>query len=79
MKKTRNTLLTTVALITLQANPGWSVPDIKVNKTSNQIEINRLKKNIENNYRDIKSINDLGVIHLKMGQFEKAIVQFKKA
>ena len=79
MKKARNTLLTTVALITLQANPGWSVPNIQINKTSNQIEINRLKKNIENNYRDIKSINDLGVIHLKIGQFEKAIVQFKKA
>ena len=79
MKKARSTLLTTVALITLQANPGWSVPNIQINKTSNQIEINRLKNNIENNYRDIKSINDLGVIHLKIGQFEKAIVQFKKA
>ena len=79
MKKANTALLTTVALIALQSAPGWSEPYLQTSQTGNQIEINRLKKNIETNYRDIKSINDLGVIHLKLGQFEKAISQFKRA
>jgi tetratricopeptide (TPR) repeat protein len=38
-----------------------------------------LERNIEKNYRDIKSINDLGVVQLKLGHYGEAITQFKKA
>ena len=79
MNKTKNALITTVALITLQATPGWSEPYIKAEQSNSLEEINRLKRNIEENYRDIKSINDLGVIYLKQGKYDQAIAQFKKA
>ena len=79
MKNPSKVLLATAAFITLHSTPSWSVPNLQVAQSGTQDEISRLEKNIEKNYRDIKSINDLGVVHLKLGQYDEAIIQFKKA
>ena len=79
MKHPSKAILTATALLTFYSATCWSESVINKIQPNTQEEISRLKKNIENNYRDIKSINDLGVIHLKLRQFEKAIIQFKSA
>ena len=79
MKNPRKVLLATAVLMTLHSTAGWSEPILKAAQPDTKDEIIRLKKNIERNYRDIKSLNDLGIVHLKLGQFDKAIIQFKKA
>ena len=79
MKNPSKVLLATAVLMALHSTPGWSEPNLQFVQSDSQEEISRLKKNIEMNYRDIKSINDLGVVHLKLGQFEEAIIQFKRA
>ena len=79
MKNPNKVLLATAVLMALYSTPGWSEPSLKLTQSDAQDEIVRLKKNIETNYRDIQSINDLGVVHLKSGHYEKAIAQFKKA
>ncbi len=79
MKKPSNVLLATAALITLHSTPSWSETNLKTTQSGTQDEISRLEKNIENNYRDIKSINDLGVVQLKLGHYDEAIIQFKRA
>jgi tetratricopeptide (TPR) repeat protein len=75
MKNPSKVLLATAILMALHSTPGWSEPK----QSDAQDEISRLEKNIEKNYRDIKSINDLGVVHLKLSHFNEAILQFKKA
>ena len=79
MKHPSKAILAAAALLTLYSAPSWASPGIQISQPSTHKEISRLQENIEKNYRDIKSINDLGVIHLKLRQFEKAIAQFKKA
>jgi tetratricopeptide (TPR) repeat protein len=79
MKTQNKVFLATAVLMALYSTPGWSEPRLKLTQSDAQDEIVRLKKNIETNYRDIKSINDLGVVHLKSGHYGKAIAQFKKA
>ena len=79
MKHPSKAILAAAALLTLYSAPSWASPGIQISQPSTHKEISRLQGNIEKNYRDIKSINDLGVIHLKLRQFEKAIAQFKKA
>jgi tetratricopeptide (TPR) repeat protein len=79
MKKPSKVLLATAVLMALHSTPGWSEPSLKLTQSDVRDEIARLKKNIATNYRDIKSINDLGVVHLKRGHYEKAIAQFKRA
>ena len=79
MKNPRKAILAAAALLTFYSSPSWAEYVIQTTQPNTQEEISRLKVNIEKNYRDIKSINDLGVIHLKLGQFENAITQFKMA
>jgi tetratricopeptide (TPR) repeat protein len=79
MKKPSKVLLATAVLMALHSTPGWSEPNLKTTQSDTKDELIRLKKNIEMNYRDIQSINDLGVVHLKSGHYEKAIAQFKRA
>ena len=79
MKNPSKVLLATAALITLHSTPSWSEPTLQATQSGNQEEISRLERNIEKNYRDIKSINDLGVVQLKLGHYGEAITQFKKA
>jgi tetratricopeptide (TPR) repeat protein len=79
MKHPRKAILAAAALLTFYSAPSWAESVLQTTQPNTQKEISRLKENIEKNYRDIKSINDLGVIHLKLGQFENAIIQFKKA
>ena len=79
MKHPSKAILTATALLTFYSATCWSESVINKIQPNTQEEISRLKKNIENNYRDIKSINDLGVIHLKLRHFDKAIIQFKSA
>jgi tetratricopeptide (TPR) repeat protein len=79
MKNPSKVLLATAVLMALHSTVGWSEPILKATQSDTKDEIIRLKKNIEKNYRDIKSLNDLGIVHLKLGQFDKAIIQFKKA
>jgi len=79
MKHPSKTILAAAALLTFYSSSSWAELVIKSTQPNTQEEISRLKENIEKNYRDIKSINDLGVIHLKLGQFENAITQFKMA
>ena len=79
MKNPKKTLLATAVLMALHSTPGWSEPMLQLKQSDAQGEIVRLKKNIKTNYGDIKSINDLGVVHLKSGHYEKAIAQFKRA
>ncbi len=79
MKNPNKVFLATAVLMALYSTPGWSEPSLKLTQSDAQDEIFRLKKNIETNYRDVQSINDLGVVHLKSGHYEKAITQFKRA
>jgi tetratricopeptide (TPR) repeat protein len=79
MKNPSKVLLATAVLMALHSTAGWSEPILKATQFDTKDEIIRLEKNIEKNYRDIKSLNDLGIVHLKLGQFDKAIIQFKKA
>ena len=79
MKNPSKVLLATAALITIHSTPGLSEPILQATQSGTQGEISRLEKNIKKNYRDIKSLNDLGIVHLKLGQYDKAIIQFKKA
>ncbi|MBT5717201.1 MAG: tetratricopeptide repeat protein [Opitutae bacterium] len=79
MKKSNNVLLATSILIALHSTPAWSDINQKNMPSETQDEISRLQKKISNNYEDIKSINDLGVIHLKLGNYDEAIAQFKKS
>ena len=79
MKNPSKVLLATAALITIHSTPGWSEPILQATQSGTQGEIIRLEKNINKNYRDIKSINDLGVVQLKLGHYDEAITQFKKA
>ena len=79
MKNPSKALLATAALITLHSTPSWSEPTLQATQSGSQEEISRLERNIEKNYRDIKSINDLGVVQLKLGHYGEAITQFKKA
>ena len=79
MKKPSKVLLATAVLMALQSTPGWSEPSLKLTQSDARDEIARLEKNIATNYRDIKSINDLGVVYLKRGHYEKAIARFKRA
>jgi tetratricopeptide (TPR) repeat protein len=79
MKNPSIALLATAALITLHSTPSWSEPTLQTTQSGSQEEIIRLEKNINKNYRDIKSLNDLGIVHLKLGQYDEAIIQFKKA
>ena len=79
MKNPSIALLATAALITLHSTPSWSEPTLQTTQSGSQEEIIRLEKNINKNYRDIKSINDLGVVQLKLGHYDEAITQFKKA
>ena len=64
MKNPKKTLLATAVLMALHSTPGWSEPMLQLKQSDAQGEIVRLKKNIKTNYGDIKSINDLGVVHL---------------
>ena len=79
MKNPSKVLLATAALITIHSTPGLSEPILQATQSGTQGEISRLEKNIKKNYRDIKSINDLGVVQLKLGHYDEAITQFKKA
>ena len=79
MKHPKKAILAAAALLTFYSSPSWAESVIQTTQPNTQEEISRLKENIEKNYRDIKSINDLGVIRLKLGQFENAITQFKRA
>ena len=79
MKNPSKVLLATAALITLHSTPSWSGPTLQATQSGIQEEISRLENNIEKNYRDIKSVNDLGVVQLKLGHYDEAITQFKKA
>ena len=79
MKNPSKVLLATAALITIHSTPGLSDPILPATQSGTQGEISRLEKNIKKNYRDIKSLNDLGIVHLKLGQYDEAIIQFKKA
>lgn len=79
MKFKSKTMLATAALLVLYSSPGWAEHDIQPIQPQIQEEISRLELNIEKNDLDIKSINDLGVIYLKLREFDKAITQFKKA
>ena len=79
MKNPSKALLVTAALITLHSTPSWSEPTLQATQSGSQEEISRLENNIEKNYRDIKSVNDLGVVQLKLGHYDEAITQFKKA
>ena len=79
MKHPSKAILAAAALLTLYSAPSWAEPFLQTTQPNTQEEINRLEKNIEDNYRDIKSINDLGVVQLKLGHYDEAIIQFKKA
>ena len=70
MKHPSKVLLATAALITLYSTPSWSEPISQTIQSGTQEEISRLEKNIEKNYRDIKSIDDPGVVQLKLGHYE---------
>ena len=79
MQNPRKALLVTAGLIILHSAPGWSETSLKLTQEEIQNEIIKLKENIEKDYRNIKSLNDLGVIYLKLGKHDQAIDQFKKA
>ena len=79
MKNPSKVILATAAFLTFHSMPSWSEPTLQATQSGSQEEISRLEKNIEKNYRDIKSINDLGVVQLKLGHYDEAITQFKKA
>ena len=72
-------LLVATVLIVLHSAPGWSETDLNLTQQETKNEINKLKENIEKDYRNIESLNDLGVIYLKLEKYDQAIEQFKKA
>ncbi len=79
MQNSGKVLAGAAVLIILYSAPGWSETDLKLTQEETQNEIIKLKENIEKDYRNIKSLNDLGVIYLKLGKYDQAIEQFKKA
>jgi tetratricopeptide (TPR) repeat protein len=79
MKHPSKAILAAATLLTFYSAPSWAESALQAAQLNTQEEISRLKKNIEDNYRDIKSINDLGVFQLKLGHSDKAITQLKKA
>ena len=79
MQNPRKVLVGATVLIILYSASGWSETDLKLTQQETQNEIIKLKENIEKDYRNIKSLNDLGVIYLKLGKYDQAIEQFKKA
>ena len=64
MQNPRKVLLAAAILIIFHSVPGWSETDLKLTKQETQNEIIKLKENIEKDYRNIKSINDLSLIHI---------------
>lgn len=79
MQNPGKVLLAIAVLMVLHASPGWSESSLNQKQNENQNEIIKLKEKIEKNYRDIQSINDLGVIYLKLEKYDQAIDQFKQA
>ncbi len=79
MKNSKKVLLAAAALVSIYSTPAFSEPNIEIKNSTSQEEINRLNKNISRNYQDIKSLNDLGVVYLKLAQYSEAIIQFKRA
>ena len=79
MQNPRKVLLAAAVLMILYSAQGWSETSLKLTQEEIQNEIIKLKENIEKDYRNIKSLNDLGVIYLKLGKYDQAIDQFKKA
>jgi len=79
MQNPGKVLLATAVLMVLHVSPGWSDSSLNQKQNENQNEIIELKEKVETNYSDIKSINDLGVIYLKLEKYDQAIEQFKKA
>ena len=79
MQNPRKVLLAATVLMILYSAQGWSETSLKLTEQETQNEIIKLKENIEKDYRNIKSLNDLGVIYLKLGKHDQAIDQFKKA
>ena len=79
MQNPRKVLLAATVLMILSTAQGWSETSLKLTEQEIQNEIIKLKENIEKDYRNIKSLNDLGVIYLKLGKHDQAIDQFKKA
>jgi len=79
MKNPGKVLLATAVLIVLHSSTAWSDSSLQLKENENQNEIIKLKEKIETNYSDIKSINDLGAIYLKLGKYDQAIKQFQKA
>ena len=79
MLNPRKVLLAVAVLMILSSAQGWSETSLKLTEQETQNEIIKLKENIEKDYRNIKSINDLGAIYLKLGKYDQAIDQFKKA
>ena len=79
MQNPRKVLLAATVLMILYSAQGWSETSLKLTQQEIQNEIIKLKENIEKDYRNIKSLNDLGVIYLKLGKHDQAIDQFKKA
>ena len=79
MQNPRKVLLAAAILIVFHSAQGWSETDFKLTQQETQNEIIKLKEKIGKDYRNIKSLNDLGVIYLKLGKYDLAIEQFKKA
>ena len=79
MQNPRKVLLAATVLMILYSAQGWPETSLKLTEQEIQNEIIKLKENIEKDYRNIKSLNDLGVIYLKLGKHDQAIDQFKKA
>ncbi len=79
MQNPGQVLLATAVLMVLHASPGWSDSSLNQKQNENQNEIIKLKEKIEKNYSDIKSINDLGVIYLRLEKYDQAIEHFKQA
>ena len=79
MQNPRKVLLATAILMILYSAQGWSETALKLTGQEIQNEIIKLKENIKKDNRNIKFLNDLGVIYLKLGKHDKAIDQFKKA
>ena len=75
MQNPRKVLLAAAVLMILYSAQGWSETSLKLTQEEIQNEIIKLKENIEKDYRNIKSLNDLGVIYLKLGKHDQAIDQ----
>ena len=79
MQNSRKVLLAATLLMVLYSAQGWPETSLKLTQQEIENEIIKLKENIEKDYRNIKSINDLGVIYLKLENYDQAIEQFRKA